>query len=183
MTGDDGGTRNTPKRRMSFGCFFFLFHSFFYITVLTFFLATMHSFSDNCHLFRRRRPQTRRRRRRNEGGASGAMRKVPKRRHTTRTSLGHSVCFFFFYFHITNYFLVTKLVFRHPTPVSSTTGIIYHNDRERWGNERGLRGYEENAQETSYNNSWGACSKFFFTFSFLVYITTSANHGIFPRNL
>ena len=61
---------------------------------------------------------------------------------------------FFFYFHITDYFLDTMLVFQHPTPASSTTGIFHQNDGERWGNERG---YEENAQEMLYDVTW-ACS-------------------------
>ena len=136
--------RKVPKRCMSLGhvCFFLLFIRF-YITVLTSFLDT---FSDNCHLFRRCRPQHNGHKHDDDRGTSGAARKVPKRCHTM--SLGHLVCFFFFYFHITNYFLDTMLVFWHPTPVSSTTGIIHRNNGEQRGNERG---YEENTQETSYN--------------------------------
>ena len=48
--------------------------------------------------------------------------------------------FFFF-----DYFLDMTLVFQHPRPVSSMTGIIHHSNGEQQGSERG---YEENAQET-----------------------------------
>ena len=168
MTGDNGGMRNTPKRHMSFGhvCFFsFFIH--FYITVLTFFLATMHSFklfSDNCHLFwqwwpQMRRPQTWWQWRNEQGNEESAQ----------KTLYHISWAFFFFYFHIANYILDMILVVRHPTPLSLMMGIIYHNDREQWGNERGLRGYKENAQETLYNVSW-ACSKFFFLHLHLLFI-------------
>lgn len=59
------------------------------------------------------------------GETRGATTETPKRRRTI--SLGHLVCFFFFFilFHITNYVL--------DIPPVSTTAITHHDDEEMRG--------------------------------------------------